>query len=206
MTTSKSQNKHSKYTSQVRNSNHKEVVVAKQKPKRKRKLAGVKINLNQSKFEVIRRIAWEKQYGFGWKEETTNSELVSTSKVTLLLLASNNWDLYWADNGVSTRFFQQMRMHQVWNHFPGMNLITRKNTLAKTLKDIQKIEGNQDEYDFIPRTWILPNEAYELHEFTRMMKIKKKATNPLFIVKPEAGAQGNGIYLTRKVSDIPKTK
>ena len=87
-----------------------------------------------------------------------------------------------------------------------MNLITRKNTLAKTLKDIQKIEGKQDEYDFIPRTWLLPNEAYELHEFTRMMKIKKKATNPLFIVKPEAGAQGNGIYLTRKVSDIPKTK
>ena len=65
-----------------------------------------------------------------------------------------------------------MRLYQVVNHFPGMNQICRKNTLASTLKKLQKVKGNEDEYDFIPRTWVLPNEAFDLNEF--VMKMKQK--------------------------------
>lgn len=54
-----------------------------------------------------------------------------------------------------------------------MSQITRKNTLALTLKKLSKEEGNEDEYDFIPRTWVLPNEAYDLNEFAIKMKKKK---------------------------------
>lgn len=53
-----------------------------------------------------------------------------------------------------------------------MGQITRKNTLALTIKKLQKEEGNQDKYDFIPRTWVLPNEAYDLNEFAQKMKQK----------------------------------
>lgn len=35
------------------------------------------------------------------------------------------------------------------------------------------MEGNEDEYDFMPRTWVLPTEAYELNNFVQEMKIKK---------------------------------
>jgi hypothetical protein len=54
-----------------------------------------------------------------------------------------------------------------------MHVITRKNTLAQTLKDLQKVSGNEDEYDFIPRTWLLPTEVDELIEFSKQMKQKK---------------------------------
>jgi len=54
-----------------------------------------------------------------------------------------------------------------------MNQITRKNTLAFTIKKLQKEEGNEDEYDFIPRTWVMPNEAYELNDFAIKMRKKK---------------------------------
>ena len=64
-----------------------------------------------------------------------------------------------------------MKLHQVCNHFPGMNQITRKNTLASTLKKLQKEE--EDEYEFIPRTWVLPNESHELTEFATKMKQKR---------------------------------
>jgi len=52
-----------------------------------------------------------------------------------------------------------------------MNQITRKNTLASTLKKLQKEE--EDEYEFIPRTWVLPNESHELTEFAAKMKQKR---------------------------------
>ena len=54
-----------------------------------------------------------------------------------------------------------------------MHMITRKDGLAQTLKKLQKVEGNEDDYDFMPRTWVLPIEAHELSEFAQEMKLKK---------------------------------
>ena len=42
-----------------------------------------------------------------------------------------------------------------------------------------------------------------LNSIERQNKLKK---DPLYIVKPEAGAQGRGIFITKKVSDIPSYK
>lgn len=66
-----------------------------------------------------------------------------------------------------------MRLHQVVNHFPGMNMITRKDTLAQSLKKMQSMEGNEEAYDFFPRTWILPTDAYDLTEYAKKMRKKK---------------------------------
>ncbi|CAI2376098.1 unnamed protein product [Moneuplotes crassus] len=186
-----------------------------QSPKRKfkknkksvrRNLPQIKINLQHCKFESIKKVATK----FGW-QLTSDSESASIS-------SGNDWDVCWLDGGVSSQFFRQMRLHQICNHFPGMNQITRKNTLALTMKKLQKESGNQDKYDFIPKTWVLPSEGYELNEF--VVKMKKKSNfshlttekqgkikrDPYFIVKPEAGAQGRGIYLTKKLSDISTFK
>ncbi|CAI2361812.1 unnamed protein product [Moneuplotes crassus] len=182
----------------------------KSKPKKVKKVfSKVKVDLAHCKYDCIKKIATEKKYGFGWKLISDAANLSSAT--------GNEFDICWHDTGVTMRFFQQMKLHQVCNHFPGMNQITRKNTLALTLKKIQKEEGNQEKYDFFPRTWVLPTEAYELNEFVVKMKKKSKfflnlgkqgklKKDPCFIVKPEAGAQGKGIYLTKKMSDIPTSK
>jgi len=54
----------------------------------------------------------------------------------------------------------------------------------------------KDEFDFFPKTWNLPADQGDFkNQFT-----KKKAKT--FIVKPVAGCQGRGIYLTRDFEDI----
>ena len=49
------------------------------------------------------------------------------------------------------------------------------------------------EYNFFPESWTLPTESYQLKDYA--------AENPnlIYIVKPEGGSQGRGIYLTRKL-------
>ena len=47
-----------------------------------------------------------------------------------------------------------------------------------------------DEYNFLPRTWILPADYSILQNYAKEMKMKKKSKT--FIAKPSNGAQGHG--------------
>jgi tubulin polyglutamylase TTLL6/13 len=59
--------------------------------------------------------------------------------------------------------------------------------MAKVLKD---------EYNFFPKTWILPGDANDLKQ-----QFSKKKTKT-FIIKPVNLCQGKGIYLVRDYGDI----
>lgn len=56
------------------------------------------------------------------------------------------------------------------------------------------------DYKLTPRTWLLPYEYNELKNFVN----KKKVVS--MIVKPEGGAQGRGIFITRRLEDINPTE
>ena len=62
-----------------------------------------------------------------------------------------------------------------------MYQITRKTNLAKNLKRMQRYYPT--DYDFIPRTWILPNELTELKQaaLERRHRNKAKAKNSAVI-------------------------
>lgn len=47
-----------------------------------------------------------------------------------------------------------------------------------------------DEFDFVPRTWVLPQEYSSLQNYAKDLKKKKK--NKIFISKPANGSMGNG--------------
>ena len=85
-------------------------------------------------------------------------------------------------------------VHQKINHFPGMYSLARKNHLGRNLNKMQK--QFQDDYDFYPRTWLLPSEY---GDFKNQFQKGKAKT---FIVKPEASCQGKGIFLTRSIDAI----
>ena len=105
-----------------------------------------------------------------------------------------DWDLYWADTGIQPQLIQKMQSYQRINHYPGMYSLSHKNHLCRNLKRMQKFFSN--EFEFFPRTWILPFEASDFKgQFT-----KKKAKT--FIVKPAANCQGKGIFLTRDYESI----
>ena len=44
-----------------------------------------------------------------------------------------NYDLCWTDNHVKQDLFYKMHQGQKINHFPGMEILSRKNNLGKSL-------------------------------------------------------------------------
>ncbi|CAK66605.1 unnamed protein product (macronuclear) [Paramecium tetraurelia] len=102
------------------------------------------------------------------------------------------WDFCWTDNAVLPETLARMQSHQRINHFPGMYCIARKNYLGKNLNKMAK--QFPDEFDFYPKTWMLPSDISDLRQNIKKIKY--------FIVKPEASCQGRGIFLTKQVESI----
>ncbi len=59
-----------------------------------------------------------------------------------------------------------MKPYQRINHFPGMYTMSRKSNLANNLKNM-KIKFPK-EYNFFPKTWLLPSESGRLTEYYRV--------------------------------------
>ncbi|KAM4761082.1 LOW QUALITY PROTEIN: tubulin polyglutamylase TTLL11 [Cyanocitta cristata] len=105
-------------------------------------------------------------------------------------------DIYW--HGVS--FHDNNIFSGQVNKFPGMTETVRKITLSRAMRTMQNLFPV--EYDFYPRSWILPEELALFVEEVRMMKDNDPSWKPTFIVKPDGGCQGDGIYLIKDPGDI----
>lgn len=112
------------------------------------------------------------------------------------------WDLSWHDSGISADFLSKMALYQKVNMYPGIQQITRKNYLARNLCRMQKFYGS--EYDFFPRTWVLPSEMLDLRAHSEQYRKSKsrKRHPPTYIVKPDAMSQGRGIFMSRNIERI----
>ncbi|MED6249979.1 Tubulin polyglutamylase ttll11, partial [Ataeniobius toweri] len=106
-------------------------------------------------------------------------------------------DIYW--HGVSFHDNENIVSGQV-NKFPGMVEMLRKINLSRAMRTMQELFP--EEYDFYPRSWILPEEYQQFSAQIRMVKEKDTTVSPTFIVKPDGGSQGDGIYLIRDPSDL----
>ena len=89
-----------------------------------------------------------------------------------------DWDIWWIDGPVTPPFLLKMHNYQRVNHFPGMYCLARKNLLAKNLQSMKRICPS--EYNFFPKTWMLPQDAKDFKAQFNSWKAKT------FIVKPEA--------------------
>ncbi|XP_020028698.2 tubulin polyglutamylase TTLL11 isoform X1 [Castor canadensis] len=105
-------------------------------------------------------------------------------------------DIYW--HGVS--FHDNDIFSGQVNKFPGMTEMVRKITLSRAVRIMQSLFP--EEYNFYPRSWILPDEFQLFVAQVRMVKDGDPSWKPTFIVKPDGGCQGDGIYLVNDPSDI----
>ncbi|MBN3303585.1 TTL11 polyglutamylase, partial [Amia calva] len=105
-------------------------------------------------------------------------------------------DIYW--HGVSFHDNENIFSGQV-NKFPGMIEMLRKINLSRAVRTMQELFP--EEYNFYPRSWILPEDGVFVLQ-VRVAKDKDASWKPTFIVKPDGGSQGDGIYLIRDPSDI----
>ncbi|XP_030635886.1 tubulin polyglutamylase TTLL11 [Chanos chanos] len=106
-------------------------------------------------------------------------------------------DIYW--HGVSFHDNENIISGQV-NKFPGMIEMLRKINLSRAVRTMQQLFP--DDYNFYPRSWIMPEEYQLFSTQVRLMKELDPTLKPTFIVKPDSGSQGDGIYLIREPAEL----
>lgn len=104
--------------------------------------------------------------------------------------------LFWYDNNVSVEVCLSLFPWQFINHIPGTYVIYRKVELARNMERIQKMFPKL--YTFHPRSFAVPAQALDLQQYMSTASIK----NRTFIIKPDLGAQGKGIYLIQDPDDV----
>ena len=109
-------------------------------------------------------------------------------------------NVYWIDVAAIHERFRSIQPWQMINHFPGMPNIARKNRMGQNLNRMLKMFPR--EYSFYPRTWVLPGE---LSDFRSQFDEKGNSIgNKIYIIKPDTGCQGRGIFLTRTFDQVPQ--
>ena len=127
----------------------------------------------------------------------------------------DDWDIFYADVGWIHENIPyagaasgglRLSDHQRVNHFPNHVELTRKDLMAKNLKRMKRAlekDGRleeAEEYDILPTSYNLPSE-YAL--FVRSYKdIKQSGEQQLWIMKPIGRAQGKGIFIVNKLSQM----
>ncbi|PAA63595.1 hypothetical protein BOX15_Mlig004300g2 [Macrostomum lignano] len=81
------------------------------------------------------------------------------------------------------------------NRFPGMAELLHKINLSRTLETMRRLYPSM--YDFYPDTWYLPFQMAEFQTHAAEARNRSKT----YIVKPDSGTQGDGIYLIRDPSE-----
>ena len=132
----------------------------------------IHINLKLTKYSIVKQITVET---LRWKP-----------------VLNDDWDITWSDCYISEDFIRKLFPYQRINHFPGSYLLCKKNFLASHLLKLQQMLP--EDYDFFPKTWILPFNFNNLQDYAEENSYKK-----VFIAKPDASCQGRGIFLTKKV-------
>lgn len=103
-------------------------------------------------------------------------------------------NVLWTDSIMGVDTCRLMKRFQKINHFPGMFEICRKDLLARNMNRMLKLFPK--DYQIFPKTWHLPADYGEAVKFSRQHK------NRTYILKPDQGAQGRGISLTKSLKVI----
>lgn len=133
------------------------------------------------KYDVVREAARSR----GWKLVDEDPES-----------GTRKCHVYWVDVPIIVERMQQLHRWQRINHFPGMSNVARKGRLAQNLDRMRR--SFPHEYGFYPRTWVLPAEW---GGFKAEFDASGKSTRT-FIVKPDSGCQGRGIFLTQDLERV----
>ena len=120
----------------------------------------------------------------------------------------DSWDIVWSDRGWAREQFDRIKLSdgQRINHFRNNYELTRKDHMVKNLKRMRKSlekEGRADEaacWDFYPTTYVVPQEYGLFYEEF------KRNPDSTWIMKPVGSAQGRGIFLFTKLSQISEWK
>jgi tubulin polyglutamylase TTLL1 len=154
----------------------------------------------------------------GWKADNLKSCLTTNFERRGWVRVpddSYDWNFYWM-SVANIRFMfnpenrYRLRDDQLVNHFPNHLELTRKDLMVKNIRRYQKELSRNGPYtpppgeegfdmNFVPVTFNLPADySLFLEEF------KKHPTSAMWIMKPAAKSQGQGIFIISKLSQIKR--
>lgn len=122
------------------------------------------------------------------------------------ILATNGWKftessmnniIFWGDAEGTLDFTKSMEYYQFYNHFPGMWKIAHKVELVRIYDKMQLMLPNL--YHFHPKSFIMPFQYADLRSYFGQLKTRREKT---FIVKPDKGSQGKGIFIIQHASEL----
>lgn len=165
--------------------------------------SNIPINISRTRFPIIEECCNELDY-----------KIVDSNSKALI---------FWCDAGGSFEFTSSLSHFQFCNHFPGTWSLARKVDLARNIGRLNKILPNL--YNFHPKSFMIPSQYSELESFMnekKNQKEKNRANKNLisskneidnnkskendqkitFIVKPDKGSFGRGIFLIQDPSEI----
>lgn len=129
---------------------------------------------------------------------------------------SDDWNFYWMSIQTIRSVFSvdtgyRLSDDQMVNHFPNHYELTRKDLMIKNIKRYrkelekeasplaEKDENGKHLYlDFVPVTFMLPAD------YNLFVEEFRKSPSSTWIMKPCGKAQGKGIFLINKLSQIKK--
>ena len=119
----------------------------------------------------------------------------------------DDWNIWWASVYSTKQVFSsdshvRLGDHQLINHFPNHYEITRKDLMVKNVKryrkELQREGRDTSVLDFVPTTFVLPGD------YALFAEEYRRKPNTTWILKPSARAQGKGIFLINKLSQVRK--
>lgn len=140
-----------------------------------------------------------------WRSSLKNTiyDVLKSRKGWLETDNEAEWDFFWADKGWIHNELDKIHLNEAQriNHFPNHYELTRKDLLIKNLKRTKRQLEKEDrygeaaQYNFFPLTFVVPSEY-------RMFVEEFKRSGGTWIMKPIGKAQGQGIFLFNKLSQI----
>ncbi|KAJ4461331.1 putative Tubulin polyglutamylase TTLL5 [Paratrimastix pyriformis] len=117
---------------------------------------------------------------------------------------TGKWTILWAGIHLKPYMMGILAPHQRINHFPRTYEITNKARLCKSVQAMAKKFG-QRHFDFLPATFILPEEYALFEADSRKGTITQGgvACAPWYIIKPQTLSRGRGIFLTSNPKVVP---
>ena len=164
----------------------------------------IAINVANARFPVVAEVARE----LGYRIVDADTPQVDTQG-----------DIFWYDGPPPQQVFKTLQPHQRINNFPCAHEISRKDCLARNLGQMRR--AHPKEYDFVPRSWIIPAEhaAFQSHHKSAPASPDeggaggnaggnagnagaRARAKRCYIVKPVNSAMGKGIFLIMSPSEL----
>jgi hypothetical protein len=112
---------------------------------------------------------------------------------------ADGFDLLWSGGALGGRELRQLGPGRAYNHFPGLEAITRKDSLAWTLA-LHRLENPRlaPRRPFHPETFVMPDDREAL------LAAARRDPTAIWIYKPAADSNGRGIRLLRDAASAPR--